>query len=154
MKKVVLLFGLIFMAVSVSAQTYFEELERAKKEQKAYQEFERQRSSSASPRVYNHTQINNNSNSYGTQQQARRVRGTVFNGNNQIQVFLYVIDKGNSMYVTSYATGKKDMYGQEFTYSVQQYAQRTSFQYDGELSQYYEWKISLRVGNGYTTCYF
>lgn len=153
MKKVVLLFGLILMTVSVSAQTYFEELERAKKEQKAYQEFERQRSSSASPRVYNHTQINNN-NSYGTQQQARRVRGTVFNGNNQIQVFLYVIDKGNSMYVTSYTTGEKDMYGQEFTNSVQQNAQRTSFQYDGDLSQYYEWKVSLRVGNGYVTCYF
>lgn len=84
MKKVVLLFGLILMTVSVSAQTYFEELERAKKEQKAYQEFERQRSSSASPRVYNHTQINNN-NSYGTQQQARRVRGTVFNGNNRFK---------------------------------------------------------------------
>ena len=66
----------------------------------------------------------------------------------------YVIDKGNSMYVTSYTTGEKDMYGQEFTNSVQQNAQRTSFQYDGDLSQYYEWKVSLRVGNGYVTCYF
>ena len=150
MKKVVLFLGFIAMVVSVSAQgNYLDELKKYEEQQKKWQELDRQRSSNSSLRVDGY-----NKDSYNQQQEARRVRGTVFDGNNQIQVFLYVIDQGNKMYVTSYFSGKKDMYGQEFTYSVQSYAQHTSFQYDGEISQYYDWKILIGTPGNYVTCYF
>lgn len=89
------------------------------------------------------------------QQQARRVRGTVFIGQNQQQIFLYVVYDNKGAYVTSYSTGQRDMNGREITNSVQSYAQRVSFQYDGDLSQYYDWKISIgNQSTGYQACYF